>query len=187
MIRPLDGSQDESEPAFEKDPIKPASEKLVLQRFAELCKSLFSSPVHLDSALSKLPKSLKTTLAQIIPQILLRPVSQAEMVGIGIAPDEPWSLSAAHLSHWRPAQVLAQRLYGMMSQKHEPPSAQPGDFPKRMIQEWEAAWGHKNMLELVSVLGREAPLSLRASRKVGAAGLLKGLTDGSRLPVKAEL
>jgi len=187
MIRPLDGSQDESEPAFEKDPIKPASEKLVLQRFAELWKSLFSSPVHLDSALSKLPKSLKTTLAQIIPQILLRPVSQAEMVGIGIAPDEPWSLSAAHLSHWRPAQVLAQRLYGMMSQKHEPPSAQPGDFPKRMIQEWEAAWGHKNMLELVSVLGREAPLSLRASRKVGAAGLLKGLTDGSRLPVKAEL
>jgi 16S rRNA C967 or C1407 C5-methylase (RsmB/RsmF family) len=183
----MDGSQDDFEPELEKEPMKPASEKLVVQRFSDLWKSLFSSPVHLDSALSKLPKSLKTTLAQILPQILLRPVSQAEMVGIGMAPDEPWSLSAANLSHWRPAQILAQRLYGMMSQGHAPPAPQPADFPKRMVEEWEQAWGRKTMLELVSVLGREAPLSLRASRKIGAAGVLKELTAGSKLPVAAAL
>jgi 16S rRNA (cytosine967-C5)-methyltransferase len=167
--------------------MKPASEKLVLSRFNELWAGLFESPVHLDSALSKLPRSLKSTLAQIVPQILLRPVSQAEILGIGVEANEPWTLDRKALSKWRPAQIQAQRLHGMMSQRALATAPQPEDFPPQMIQQWEAAWGRQAMLELVSVLGREAPLSLRASRKVGAGGLLKGLKEGSKLPVKAEL
>jgi 16S rRNA C967 or C1407 C5-methylase (RsmB/RsmF family) len=167
-------------------PPKPASEKLVLQRFAELWKGLFESPVHLDSALSKLPRSLKTTLAQIVPQILLRPVSQAELLGIGIEADEPWKLQPKSLSQWRPAQIQAQRLYGMMSSRSLSPAPQPEDFPPAMVAEWASAWGRESMLKLVSVLGQEAPLSLRASRKLGAEGLLKGLKQGNWLPVKAE-
>lgn len=182
-IRPRD---DEDEDKFEET-VKPASEKQVLLKFGELWQSLFTSPVHLDSALSKLSKNLKTTLAQIVPQILLRPVSQSEMLGIGVAPEEPWTLTTAELAKWRPAQTLAQRLHGMMSQGQPTLAPQPADFPKRMVEEWEKVWGRKTMLELVSVLGREAPLSLRATRRLGAQGLLNRLTAGSRLPVKAEL
>lgn len=180
------GFRDRDGEAVAAEPMKPASEKLVLQRFNELWSSLFESPVHLDSALSKLPRSLKSTLAQIIPQILLRPVSQSEVLGIGVEADEPWKLDRKALSKWRPAQLQAQRLHGMMTQRALETAPQPSDFPPQLIKEWEATWGREAMLELVSVLGREAPLSLRASRKVGAAGLLKGLMDGSKLPVKAE-
>lgn len=171
----------------EVEPRKPASEALVMKRFGELWESLFKSPVHLDSALSKLPVSLKTTLAQIVPQILLRPVSQAEALGIGVAPGEPWSLKPEEVARWRSVQVLAQRLYGRMVQGPLNLPAQPEDFPQPLIQAWEKAWGRKAMLGLVETLGREAPLSLRATRKIGAQGLLKGLTAGSALPVKAEI
>jgi 16S rRNA C967 or C1407 C5-methylase (RsmB/RsmF family) len=187
-VRPVERpSRDERDDEEAPEPIKPASEKVVLQKFGELWKSLFSSPVHLDSALSKLPRNLKTTLAQIVPQILLRPVSQAEMYGIGVAPEEPWSLPSAQLAQWRPAQVLAQRLYGSMSHRASAPDPQPADFPPRLTEEWEKSWGREAMLELVGALGCEAPLSLRAARKVGAQALLDHLTAGSRLPVKAEL
>jgi 16S rRNA C967 or C1407 C5-methylase (RsmB/RsmF family) len=184
--RPLERDDwDEKEEAPE--PPKPASEKLVLERFAELWKSLFESPVHLDSALSKLPRSLKSTIAQIVPQILLRPVSQAEQLGIGVGEGEPWSLVGRELARWRPAQIQAQRLHGMMSSRALETTPQPGDFPPAMVAEWEKAWGREAMLALVETLGKEPPLSLRAARKVGAERLLKELKAGSQLPVKAEL
>jgi 16S rRNA C967 or C1407 C5-methylase (RsmB/RsmF family) len=167
--------------------MKPASDATIMKNFEELWSSLFLSPVHLDSGLSKLPKNVKTVLAQILPSILLRPVSQAEMMGIGVAPNEPWGIKPAELARWRAARMLAQRLYQMMSSRNEAPSAQPGDFPPHMIETWEKTWGRDVMLDLVETLGSEAPLSLRANRKVGAKKLLTRLTAGSRLPVKAEL
>lgn len=176
-----DGNGDER--AFEAP--KPASESMVLKRFDEVWASLFSSPVHLDSAISKLHRNLKSTIAQLTPPILLRPVSQAESLGVGMAAGEPWSLQGPALARWRPAHLIAERLYGMMSQRFDPPAPQPADFPPRMVGEWEAAWGRQTMLELVGTLGMEAPLSLRASRRVGPEELLKGLKEGSQLPVKA--
>ncbi|MGK5084824.1 hypothetical protein WDW37_16165 [Bdellovibrionota bacterium FG-1] len=164
-----------------------ASSATVLKKFNEVWQSLFSSHVHLDSALSKLPRNTKTTVAQMMPPILLRPVSQAEVLGVGMVPGEPWSLDPQGLAHWRSAQLLGERLYHGMSQRLEMPEPQPADFPPRMIQEWESAWGHATALKLVNVLGQEPPLSLRASKRLGAAALLKGLAGGSQLPVRAQV
>ena len=61
------------------------------------------------------------------------------------------------------------------------------DFPPAMIEEWMSSWGKEITMNLVKVLSQEPPLSLRANLKTGQSVLLKDLTQGSRLPVKAEL
>src|SRR4051794_1935244 len=60
-----------------------AKASAVVQGFESLWEQLFTSPIHLDSALSKLPVRVKSILAQIVPRILLRPVSEAEILGVG--------------------------------------------------------------------------------------------------------
>src|SRR4051812_43218232 len=72
--------------------VSPARREAVLEAFGKVWGLLFESPVHLDSALSKLQPNLKKTLAQIVPRLLLRPASEAEALGVGVAPGEPWSL-----------------------------------------------------------------------------------------------
>ncbi len=164
-----------------------ATAPMVQKKFDELWTSLFSTQVHLDSALSKQSQHLKSILAQIVPLILLRPVSQAEVMGIGVAPGEPWSLNPAEIARWRPARMLAMRLYEMLSQRQVAPEPQLSDFPESMTQAWEKDWGHSVAIQLARVLGTSAPLSLRAVRKEGPAALLEELSAGSKLPVKAEV
>ncbi|MCM2277039.1 MAG: hypothetical protein NDJ89_03070 [Oligoflexia bacterium] len=156
----------------------------VLTAFQRLWTRLFEEPVHLDSALSKLPPATKSILAQILPSILLRPASQAEAMGVGVPSGEPWKLSAAELARWRPASLLCERLHAGMAGGI--PAVAPGetDFPPAMIQEWRSSFGPEVAENLVAELGREAPLCLRASRKVGAAKLLQKLKE-AKLPVKA--
>ena len=154
--------------------------------FKELWESLFTTPVHLDSALSKQPKHLKSILAQMIQPILLRPASLGESMGIGIAPGEPWSLSPQELARWRPAGMIAERLYQMMASGNMEPQPALEDFPPGMLAEWEAAWGRERVYELANTLACEPPLSLRAARSVGADVLLKGLNVESKLPVKSQ-
>jgi 16S rRNA C967 or C1407 C5-methylase (RsmB/RsmF family) len=177
-----------NKPFEEDEEGQPApSEAAVLKRFEEVWSAIFTSPIHLDSALAKLPKNTKSTVAQLVPQILLRPISLAEQLGIGVAGGEPWSLSGPKLAQWRTARLLAERIHRGMSQRIETPTPQPADFPEPMVRAWEQSWGREGMLELVRQLGTEAPLSLRASRRVGAPAVLAELTQGSRLPVKAVL
>lgn len=155
--------------------------------FAKLWNDLFTTPVHLDSALSKLTPPIKTLLAQTIPVVLHRPSSTAEALGIGVAQGEPWSLAGPALSHWRPAQLIGEKLYDLLVQGGVTTNATLEDFPPHLLAEWQKDWGPATTLRLVAALGGPAPLSLRASRKFGATQLLQALTDGDRLPVKAEL
>jgi hypothetical protein len=153
----------------------------------KIWEQLFTSPIHLDSSLSKIKPKLKSILAQIVPRILLRPVSEAESLGVGVPAGEPWVLLGKdRLSTWRPALLMASRIYEMMDQRL--PSAAPvaEDFPSEMVDEWLTSWGPSTTGELVDALGKEPPLSLRASRKIGAQGLISKLTSASPLPVKIE-
>lgn len=168
--------------------VKPqAKAELVLQGFLKIWENLFSTPVHLDSALSKQAPSIKSILAQILPSILLRPASQAEALGIGISSGDPWRLDSESLAHWRPSQIMAERLYAMMAQPNLNIDPIEEDFPPHMIAEWGSSWGKSCQAELIDVLGREAPLGIRASRRVGASPLLAKLTSQEKLPVRIEL
>jgi 16S rRNA C967 or C1407 C5-methylase (RsmB/RsmF family) len=160
----------------------------VVLGFEGLWEQLFTSPVHLDSSLSKLPTRIKSILAQIMPRILLRPVSEAEILGVGVPDGQPWNLvDEKKLGGWRPAHIMASRIYELMEQR--PPEVLPvsGDFPPYMVDEWKQAWGDKVAADLIDTLGREAPLSLRASRKIGPKALLTALTEKGPLPVRAEI
>lgn len=159
----------------------------VLQAFESLWSDLFSSPVHLDSAISKRPTNLKTILAQVTPPVLLRPASTAQQVGVGVLPGEPWNLDSRKKAVWRPAGLIAERLHAGMAQGFPAPDPIAEDFPPQLIEHWEKDFGKDVATALVSELGREAPMSLRASRKHGPKALLDGMKAGRHLPVKAEV
>ena len=166
--------------------LRPARKQAIEKAFKELWAALFTTPVHLDSALSKQPKHLKSVLAQVIHPILLRPSSMGEALGIGIAPGEPWSLPQAEIARWRPAWLIAERLYEMLASGAMEPQPALEDFPPGMTAEWESSWGRERVYEVAQTLACEPPLSLRASRTVGAEALLRGLNAESKLPVKSE-
>lgn len=158
----------------------------VLEGFDRLWQSLFQEPVHLDSLLAKQSPKLKSILAQIAPSILLRPCSQAESLGVGVSPGEPWSLSPEKLAVWRAAHLMAERIYLGMSGKAKSSTGSKEDFPPHLIEEWIQSFGEQTAEELIQILTQEPPLSLRASRKIGAEALLKGLSKGDQLPVRIE-
>ena len=159
----------------------------VLDAFTQLWSDLFSSPVHLDSLLSKQPKNAKSSLARMVTPILLRPVSEAESFGIGVSPEEPWTLSREKLAGWRTATLLGHRIYESLTNPPQTPAPMREDFPPHMIREWEKDWGEQSCKQLISTLAREAPLSLRASRSKTAEKLLKELKSSHTIPVKIEL
>lgn len=155
------------------------------EAFDTLWSALFSSPVHLDSALSKQAPRLKSLLAPVTSAILLRPVSLAERVGVGMQEGEPWSLPHSSLPSWRAAGLLANRLHGLMSSGLPAGPGSLADFPPSMTGEWSRHWGPDKGRELAELLSTEPPLSLRARRDLGVAALREAI-GGDRLPVKSE-
>jgi 16S rRNA C967 or C1407 C5-methylase (RsmB/RsmF family) len=156
----------------------------VSKAFVGIWEKLFQSPVHLDSALSKQMKGMKTILARIVPTILLRPASQAEALGIGVGLNEPWGLTPEQIAKWRPAVIMAERMYVGMTHRPIETDVMREDFPQAMIDEWERHWGGAVTGHLMDTLAREAPLSLRASKKVGPEALVHALKTENRVPVK---
>lgn len=156
------------------------------EAFSEVWAELFSSPVHLDSLLSKQTPARKALLAQLMPQVLLRPVALAESLGIGVPEGEPWSLSMAEIARWRPAALIAERLHAMLDRGGVQVEAVRDDVPKRFYSEWEADWGNDVAQSLVRSLTDAAPLSLRVSRTTTPAHLIQALTAARLLPVKAQ-
>jgi 16S rRNA (cytosine967-C5)-methyltransferase len=162
--------------------------ELLLKAFDEMWSALFSSPVHLDSLLSKQPKPMKSSLARMVAPILLRPVSESESYGVGVSPGEPWSLSgSANLSSWRTARLAADKIYDSLSNPPESAAPVADDFPPYMSEALEKEFGGEVARQLFKVLGREAPLGLRVTRKWGAEKLAKELKKQSDIPVKIEV
>ena len=148
-----------------------------LKAFDEIWTLLFSTPIHLDSALYKQPPRFKSALAQILPTILLRPVSEAQMHGIGVKRGEPWNLSQEQLLRWRPARLLAERLYEGLTQGKPQVKPQQEDFPPGFLNEWSEAWGQTANIQLVDTLARAAPLYLRTNRGLSASQMVEQWND----------
>lgn len=168
-------------PRFKKGPQKTPQEGQAIKteqvgvEFEKLWKTLFESPVHLDSALSKLKPRYKSILAQIVPLILLKPVSLAQELGIGVSLGEPWSLPPEGLAEWRPARLMAERLYEMMSFGLPSVKGSVEDYPPAMVQAWTQQFGDSVAHHLANALAESPPLSLRARRGLTAQGLVQTL------------
>jgi len=165
---------------LEKDP--PA-----LEAFKSVWTKLMTTPIHLDSALSKVTPKQKTVLAQILPRILAQPLSLCEHFGVGVPEGEPWSLTSEQLSGWRPAVLLAECMMKDLERGIAMPEATENDFPPLMIQEWKRDWAESGAKRLYDALIQSPPLSLRISRRVSREEALKELKKGSDLPVRASL
>jgi 16S rRNA C967 or C1407 C5-methylase (RsmB/RsmF family) len=170
--------------------------QMIMKAFDELWAGLFSSPVHLDSLLSKQAKPMKSSLARMVSPILLRPVSESESYGVGVAPGEPWNLATAYrsgdkqaeeLAQWRTARLVADKVYDSLSNPPESAAPTSDDFPPYMVAEIERDHGAEVAKQLFRTLGREAPLGLRAARKWGPEKLVKELKKGSDIPVSIDV
>ncbi len=147
------------------------------EAFIKLWVELFTTPVHLDSALSKQPRHLKSLLAQLIVPILLRPASLAQAMGVGVSPGEPWSLTREQLAHWRPAWLIAKALHQTMQGQAQKVAPVQDDFPPHFLAELGDAWAE---------MAKEPPLSLRVSRGHSPQNILQEFRKAG-LPVRAEL
>jgi 16S rRNA C967 or C1407 C5-methylase (RsmB/RsmF family) len=159
----------------------------VIEGFEQLWTKLFQEPVHLDSSLAKQPPRLKSILARIVPTILLRPASQAEALGVGVRPGEPWSLSSDGRAQWRPARLMAEKIYSGMIGGLAASQGVRDDFPPHIVEELEASFGAETTADLIRTLSQEAPLSLRVSRKVSPEELLRALKAEKQISVRAEV
>lgn len=168
-------------------PKNPSRDEAFQKVFSEIWSLLFSTPVHLDSALSKQKPQWKSLLAQIVPPILLRPASMAQAMGIGVPEGEPWKLTSEELAHWPTAAQLADRIKeGLQSGIFRSDPIEE-DFPPAMLAEWKQDWGNEIAAALVQGLAKEAPLALRANRSISPDQLIQELKKEKALPVRAEV
>jgi 16S rRNA C967 or C1407 C5-methylase (RsmB/RsmF family) len=155
------------------------------QGFGAVWKDLFSSPVHLDSLLSRQTPKMKSLLAQILPQILLRPVSLAEDLGVGVTPGEPWSLSAEQLRIWSAAAQMAGELHERFEGGKIPaPRVLRDDFPPLFVEDMEQDWGATPALQLMEALVQKAPMTLRLSTRVSRDQMLEAWKKSGKFPVR---
>lgn len=155
------------------------------QGFGTVWKDLFSSPVHLDSLLSRQSPRMKSILAQLLPVILQRPVSLAEDLGIGVAPGEPWSLSPQKLQSWNAATQMALELHARMETGGIPaPRALEDDFPPSWVAKLKEEWGAERSTALLQALVKRPPLTLRFVRRAERDAVLKGWKKNGNVPVR---
>lgn len=155
------------------------------QGFGAVWRDLFSSPVHLDSLLSRQTPKMKSLLAQILPQILLRPVSLAEDLGVGVTPGEPWSLSSEQLRVWSSATQMAAELHERFEGGKIPaPRILREDFPPLFVESMERDWGASQALQLMEALAQKAPMTLRLSGRVSRDEILDAWKKSGKFPVR---
>jgi 16S rRNA (cytosine967-C5)-methyltransferase len=148
---------------------------LVEVTFAHLWANLFSTPIHLDSALAKLAPRDRARLAELVPALMRRPVTLARALNIRHAPGEPWSLSHEQRAQWKPAQKIVARLLENGEAPHE---GVLDDFPPSMLDAWRAAFGDEVAIQLAQTLSGDPPLALRVSRKQDRAQVIETLGAG---------
>ncbi len=159
--------------------------------FDQLWTKIFTSPVHLDSALSQAPPSIKGSLAPLTRLLLQRPRSLAHYLKFTLRDEEPWLLSQEELANWPTARAMANRL--LQSFERDPRFFDEGysveeDFPPAMVEEWKRDFGKKTCDELVRALGSPPPMSVRASRiKGGRDKILSALNDTKELEIRGKI
>lgn len=159
--------------------------------FDQVWEKLFTSPVHLDSALSQAPPGVKSMLAPLTRLLLQRPSSLAHYLKFRLFEHEPWGMDSEQLARWPTARAMANRL--LQAYERDPHFFNEGfpvegDFPPEMIEEWKREYGKKGCEELVQALGSPPPLALRASRlKGGRDQVLSALNDTRELEQRGRI
>jgi 16S rRNA (cytosine967-C5)-methyltransferase len=155
------------------------------QVFGGVWSELMRTPIHLDSLLARQTPRSKSVLAQVLPPILMRPVSLAEAVGVGIPEGQPWSLDPPALANWPAARQVALELHALLERGAVPaPRAMAEDYPPAMRDAILVDWGTPSAERLFAELAKPAPLSLRISRKVDRKLFLDRWKQGGKIPVR---
>lgn len=176
------------------------------ESLTEVWQKLFSSPVHLDAALSQTPKDLKPYIAAFLPVLLRRPVALARTLrSEALANAGVWSLPPDQLLDWRGVEELGQKFIDLCEDMPEVgpppgPSAQAlrvlrrsgdgagwEDFPPSWQEAWAGEWGEQQAENLCRALASDPPLSLRASRRIGQKRLLGALGDQVVVPAGSHI
>lgn len=126
--------------------------------FLSTWRTLFESPVHLDSALSKLKPQEKSTIAEAVGAILRQPVALAQACGIDLREGEPWSLSPEQLAEW----PVALKIFEILQRAPVDLSdATLADYPPEMGAEWVRDWGQKTAQDIARELAQTPAVMLR--------------------------
>ncbi len=159
----------------------------VRQAWSKLWAELFLTPVHLDSLLSRQHPDYKSILAQITPLILLRPLSLADALGVGVSAGEPWTLNLNQMGHWKAAQLLAEHLHQhLVNPQTFVGDAILADFPPLLLNAWQQSFGEQSVQAFVRILGQAAPLTLRVNRAFSRDEVLLRLKQEEHLSVQAQ-
>jgi 16S rRNA (cytosine967-C5)-methyltransferase len=156
------------------------SEREALERFDALWARLFTTRIHLDSALAKEPFEVRARIAEPLKLVLRRPVSVARALDLPLPPGEPWSLSQGALSAWAPAHAMAQCLLSLCSLESIDSSADVFcDFPPLVVDSVMADLGEASAKSALEVVSAAPPTALRAARSIGRSKLADELVDSA--------
>lgn len=153
--------------------------------FDELWRTLFSTSLPLDGAVSRTPPGIKSFLFEITRLILTRPRSLAHFLKFRLDDKEPWNFTTEELAEWHTVRVMAARLYPLFrkqSRFQTEAHAIPEDFPPYMLSEWSRALGRSGMLQMVEALTTPPPTSIRVSRLVDRQQVKDDLTELGVIP-----
>ncbi len=138
--------------------------------------ALFTTPVHLDAALSRLDPEIKSEVASRLPALLRRPLTLQLEAQVEL--HSPWS-DPLHCN-------ALERLWD-----HLPGSAREGgvkDFPSAMVEQWPQALSH----DLARSLSSDPCVAVRVSTKLTREAWLQKLAhelpkEGASILAKARL
>lgn len=176
-------------PATKPKSVPKTKPDYVLDAALATWRALFSSPVHLDSAIFKVDPRYKTFVARSLPPILRKPVSIAEAIGVGVNPGEPWIYSGQELADWKAMPGILKRVMEALQSGVDPAAweadvqAYADDFPEAFRAAWEKDWGAKVTASLVQALASSPPLGLRLSPRLDPEEFVRKLKASATLPV----
>jgi 16S rRNA C967 or C1407 C5-methylase (RsmB/RsmF family) len=156
--------------------LSPVKEKVFLKHFEAVWNQIFTTPVHVDAALSKLPDDIKPWVAEALPQILRRPHSVGKVTGVRVNSKDPWVLRAKKgaLANWEIRTELARGWLG--ERLRFPTLAAFGDaqmeefsfhdFPHEVIAELQEQLSSSEAKVVLLELASDPPQTLRLGKKV---------------------
>lgn len=154
----------------------PVKEKVFLKHFEAAWNQIFTTPVHVDAALSKLPEDIKPWVAEALPQILRRPHAVGRVTGVRVNSKDPWAFrtKVGALAHWEVRTDLARGWLGerlRFSSLAAFSAAQMEefsfhDFPHEVIAELQEQLSSSEAKAVLRELASDPPQTLRLGRKV---------------------
>lgn len=144
----------------------------------ELWRDLFSSPIHLDSAISKRPGPAKGWLAESFGVTLRRPTQIFKEAGIRTQGAEWWNWSPEQLAEWEGARKLATfwstfSSADVVRSRFKAGVTQASDYPPEVVKKWTEDFGPEVTQRLCDQLGQAPRVSVRLTQMLGQEDFLQ--------------